>query len=146
MNEKWSSLSIEEIEQKLKTSAASGLSPKAARSRCEKMPTPFFTVKRKRIDMMLLDIVRDFFLIMLIMVAILAPIFEGEFVFGIAIVAIYVISLALSLSVYYLERRGMESMSDFFSPTARVIRGGKLYIADYREVVLGDVKIGRAHV
>ena len=80
-----------------------------------------------------------FFLIMLIIVAVLAPIFEGEFAFGIAIIVIYLISLALSLAVYYLERRGMESMSDFFSPTARVIRGGKLYIADYRDIVPGDV-------
>ena len=33
----------------------------------------------------------------------------------------------------------MESLSALFLPTARVIRGGKLYILDYKDVVVGDV-------
>ena len=66
MNEKWFFMSVEQIEKKLKTNAASGLSPKAARSRCEAgREQPFFTVKKKRIDKLLIDLLSDFFLIML---------------------------------------------------------------------------------
>ena len=36
MNKKWFALSIDQVEEKLRTNAAAGLSRKAARSRCNK--------------------------------------------------------------------------------------------------------------
>ena len=139
MNEKWFSLTIEEIEKKLRTNAASGLSPKAARSRCNKNEAPFFTVKKKSWDKLLFDILRDFILIMLVLVATFSLFFEGDYIIGSAVLAICVVNIALCFFVYYIDRRGAESMTDFFSPTARVIRDGKLYIADYKDVVVGDI-------
>ncbi len=141
MNEKWSSLTIEDIEKKLRTNAATGLSPKAARSRCDRKEQPFFTVKRRRWDMLLLDLFRDFFLVMLVMVAFFSLFFEGDYVIGCAMLLLIVVNIAFSFLIYYRDRRALESMSEFFSPTARVIRGGKLYIADYKDVVVGDVII-----
>ena len=141
MNEKWFDLSVEEIEKKLKTNAASGLSPKAARSRASmhKKDEPFFTVKKRRIDKLILELVSDIFLVLLTLLAIFSLFFEGDAVVGSAILIVIVINLLWSLFLYYRDRRSLESMSDFFAPTARVIRGGKLYIADYRDVVEGDV-------
>jgi len=139
MNEKWFSLTIEEIEKKLRTNAASGLSPKAARSRCNRKEAPFFTVKKKSWNKLLLDIVRDFILIMLVLVATFSLFFEGDHIIGSAALTICVVNIALCFFVYYIDRRGVESMTDFFSPTARVIRDGKLYIADYKDVVVGDI-------
>ena len=141
MNEKWFDLSVEEIEKKLKTNAASGLSPKAARSRASmhKKDEPFFTVKKRRIDKLILELFSDIFLVLLTLLAIFSLFFEGDAFIGSAILIVIVINLLWSLFLYYRDRRGLESMSDFFAPTARVIRGGKLYIADYRDVVEGDV-------
>ena len=141
MNEKWFALSIEDIEKKLKTNAASGLSVKAARSRCENKERPFFTVKRKSWDKLLLDILSDFFLIMLLFVAIFSLFFEGDSVIGSAMLILLAINIGASFFFYYRDRRGLDTMTEFFSPTARVVRGGKLYIADYRDVAIGDVII-----
>ena len=139
MNEKWSALPLEEIEKKLRTNAATGLSKKAAGSRIDRKEPPFFTVKKKRWDKLLLDLFRDFFLVMLVLVAFFALFFEGDYIIGSAILIITVISLGITFWIHYRSRRTLESMSDFFAPTARVIRGGKLYICDYRDVVVGDV-------
>ncbi len=139
MNEKWFSLSVEEIEKKLRTNAATGLHPKAARARCNRKEQPFFKVRRRRWDKLLIDLLRDFFLVMLVLVAIFSLCFEGEAIIGSAMLVLIVVNLALSFFIYYRDRKTTESMSDFFLPTARVIRGGKLYIADYRNIVPGDV-------
>ncbi len=140
MNEKWFALTVEDIEKKLRTNAASGLSPKAARSRCNRKEAPFFTIKKKRWDKLLLDIFKDFFLVMLVLVAIFSLFFgEGELFIGSAMLVLIVINVVLCYLSNYRSRRSVEAMTNFFSPTARVIRGGKLYIADYRSVVVGDV-------
>lgn len=141
MNEKWFNLSVAEIENELKTNAASGLSLKAARSRASarKKDEPFFTVKKRRLDKLILELFSDIFLVLLALLAIFSLFFEGDAVIGSAILILILVNLVWSFFIYYRDRRSLESMSDFFSPTARVIRGGKLYIADYRDVVEGDV-------
>lgn len=144
MNEKWFLMSVEQIEKKLKTNAVLGLSLKAARSRVnlhkkEKRDTTFFTVKKKRLDKLLLDLFSDVFLILLTLLAIFSLFFEGDAIICSGILVLILINLALSFFIYYRDRRTLESMSDFFSPTARVIRGGKLYIVDYRDLTEGDV-------
>ncbi len=141
MNEKWFALSIDEIEKKLKTNATRGLAPKVARSRCQNEEAPFFKVKKRNIGELLLDLVSDFFLIMLLLVSTLTLFFEGDYIIGSAMLLLILVNLVLSFGIYYRDRRAQESISDFFLPTARVIRGGKLYIADYRDVVVGDVII-----
>ena len=141
MNEKWFAMSVEEIENKLKTNAASGLSLKAARSRADlhKKDTPFFTVRKKRIDTILLEIFSDIFLILLTLLATLSLFFEGDVVIGSAILVVIAVNVGISFFIYFRDRRTLESMSDFFAPTARVIRGGKLYVLDYRDLTEGDV-------
>lgn len=143
MNEKWFAMSIEEIEKKLKTNAACGISAKAARSRRAKADKeiPFFTVKKKRWDKLLLDLLSDFFLIMLLFVAVFSLFFEGDYVIGCGMLLLIAVNLAMSFFFYFRDRRGLDTITELFAPTARVIRGGKLYIADYRDVVPGDVII-----
>ena len=141
MNEKWFAMSIEQVENKLKTNAASGLSLKAARSRADlhKKDTPFFTVRKKRIDTILLEIFSDIFLVLLTLLATLSLFFEGDIVIGSAILVLIAVNVGISFFIYFRDRRTLESMSDFFAPTARVIRGGKLYVVDYRDLTEGDI-------
>ncbi len=139
MNEKWFALSTNEIEKKLKTNATTGLTPKVARSRCNRNEKPFFSVRKRGADKLLLDLLSDFFLVMLLLVACLSLFFDEDYLIGSAMLVLLLVNLALSFWIYYKDKRATESLSDFFMPTARVVRGGKLYIADYRDIVVGDV-------
>ena len=141
MNEKWFAMPIDEIEKKLKTNAASGLSAKAAASRCANKDKSFFSVKKKRADKLLLDLVSDFFLVLLIFVSVFSLFFEGDMIIGLGMLILIVLNLAITFPLYFRDRRSLDSMAEFFMPTARVIREGKLYICDYKNVVVGDVII-----
>ena len=142
MNEKWFAMPIEQIEKKLKTNAASGLSVKAANSRCQNNKVkPFFSVKKKGVDKILLDLLSDFFLILLLMVSVFSLFFESDVTMGIALLILIGINLGISFPIYFRDRRTLDSMAEFFIPTARVIRDGRLYVTDYSSVAVGDIII-----
>ena len=140
MNEKWFALPIDEVEKKLKTNAASGLSLKAALARKGK-DEPFFKIKKKNIGILIVDLFSDFFLLLLTLVAFFALFFESGRIIGIAVIIIILIDLLVMFLLHFRDRRSVESLSSLFLPSARVIRGGKLYILDYKDVVVGDVII-----
>ena len=140
MNEKWFRLSIADIEKKLKTNAASGLSRKAARSRGNRGAGHLFFLPRKPLWRMALDIFSDFALVILILGAIFSLFFEiEEYLKGLTVLCIAAFALAFCGIMYYRSQRTMESLSSFFYPSAKVIRGGRLFAIDYRSVVVGDV-------
>ena len=140
MNEKWFRLSIADIEKKLKTNAASGLSQKAARFRANKGTGQLFYLPRKPLWRIILDIVSDFALVILILGAAFSLFFEvDESLRGLTVLIIAVCALALCGVLYYRAQRTMEYLNSFFYPSARVIRGGKLFAVDFRSVVAGDV-------
>lgn len=138
MNEKWFSLPIDEIEKKLKTNAAAGLSLKAAQARKGK-DAPFFRVKKKNVGVLFVELFNDFFLLLLTLVAFFTLFFEGERIAGAAVLILIFADLLVAFLLHFRDRRSVESLSSLFLPTARVIRGGKLYILDYKDVVVGDV-------
>ncbi len=141
MNEKWFLLSVSEIEKKLKTNAASGLTRKAARSawyRVGRKSGALFITQRKSFGKMLGEIFADFSLIMLLLAALFAILFdEGHMGWTVMIIAL--ISLIFSFAVYHHLQRSMEQLNLYFQPTAKVIRGGKLYKIAFDNVVPGDV-------
>lgn len=141
MNEKWFLLSIPEIEKKLKTNAASGLSRKAARSACRAnahKTEKLFIYPKKSVAVMLKEMLADFVLIMLLICALMAVLFD-EFHLGMTTLVLCIAGVALSLIFYYRSQRSMEQMDAYFLPTAKVIRGGKLYRVSFENVVPGDV-------
>ena len=138
MNEKWFALSVKEIEAKLKTNAATGLSRKAARSRCLTDSGKLFYTKTKKPYKMLSDVLADFALIILLITIAVSVIFaEGEY--PIVVLALALISILISFLYYYRSQRTMEAMNALFRPTHKVIRGGKLYRVDIDSVAIGDV-------
>lgn len=137
-NEKWFALDISEIEKKLKTNAASGLSPKAARSRYDRANGSLFIPNKMSPLRMLGSLLSDFALILLLLTSFAAIFFDDPYSV-IAIIAVTVINLCISFVIYYRSQRTLESIESFYRPTARVIRGGKLYSMDYKYVVHGDV-------
>lgn len=141
MNEKWFLLSIDQIEKKLKTNAASGLSRKAARSACHKIKSQcgkLFYRREKSLTKMFTEIISDFSIIMLLICAALALLLS-EKILGLTVLSICAISLIISLIYYRNAHRTMEQIEHYFLPTAKVIRGGKLYNISFDNVVPGDV-------
>ena len=138
MSEKWFLLPIDEIEKKLKTNAASGLTIKAARARINK-DTPFFKVRKKSIARLIVDLFADFFLLLLTFTAVFALFFDDQRIVGVTAVIFILLELLFVFLIHFRDKRSVESLTALFLPTARVIRGGKLYILDYKDVVVGDV-------
>ncbi len=140
MNRKWFALSIDQIEEKLDTNAASGLTLKEARSRKGKEP-PFFTVKRKGIGLLAVELFSEIFMILLTLISFFSIFFSGGRVHGISALIIVAVNFVLSFLIHFIGVKSVESMTKLFLPTVKVIRGGKLYILDYNDVVVGDVII-----
>ena len=138
MNRKWFALSIDKIEEKLDTNAASGLTIKEARSRKSK-DAPFFTVKRKGVGLLAVELLSEIFMILLILISFFSIFFSGGRVHGISALIVIVVNLALSFLIHFIGVKSVESMTKLFLPTVKVIRGGKLYVLDYSDVVVGDV-------
>ena len=139
MNEKWFSLEIEEIEKKLNTNAASGLSRKAARSRLRKEgKNNFFHLRQRSVGECARRVFSDPMLILIIAVNIIAAIFGrvSTAIISGAFIAANVISAIL---VYTKSCRITESMAEYSQPKIHVIRDGKLFYADSRALVRGDI-------
>ncbi len=139
-NEKWFNLGIPEVEKILKTNAASGLTRKAARSRVNRSAGSLYRIISKSPLKLLLEILSDFALILLLLAAVISLFFE-ETQRGITILTLSGAQILILWLMYYRSQRTMESLSSFFYPTARVIRGGKLFHVDFRSVVVGDVML-----
>ena len=138
MNEKWFLLPIGEIEKKLKTNAASGLTIKAARSRASK-DSSFFKIRKKNIGMLIVDLFADFFLLLLTLISFFSLFFSGDRIIWSTALVFIAIELLVIFLIHFRDKRSVESLTALFLPTARVIRGGKLYLLDYKDVVVGDV-------
>ncbi len=138
MNEKWFALDVSSVEKKLKTNAARGLSPKAARSRYKKRGTPFYIPQKKSFWVMLGEILADFSLILLLICSIMALCFS-EYTTGITLTVIILLNIAAALLLSYKSGRLFESISSVFEPTVIVIRSGKAFSVSTSRVVVGDV-------
>ena len=141
MNEKWFFLSIAQIEQKLKTNAASGLSRKAARSAWRyyfPKTGALYIHKKKSFARIIGDILSDFALVLLLILSALAVLF-GDKTVGITVLLITLMGVMISAVCYYRCQRSAEQIEEYFLPTANVIRGGKLYRVAFENVIPGDV-------
>ena len=138
MNKKWFALKIEQIEKKLRTNAATGLSCKAARSRSKSDAGALYYYGKKSIGSMLAELFRDFSWIILLIVSFVS-VFLEEYRMGLIILVLSLINLAFSVFIYHRSCRTKESVDGFFRPFAKVIREGKLFNVDYSDVVQGDV-------
>ncbi len=138
MNEKWFALSLSEIEKKLKTNAASGLSRKAARSRWKAENGSIFFVNVRSPFSYVGDLASDFAFVMLALMSLLALCF-GENETGTVATVVILLNLAVSFVGYYRSEFFCDSLERFFLPRSRVIRDGKLYSVDGNGIVRGDV-------
>ena len=139
-NEKWFSLSVEQIEKILKTNAASGLAPKAARSRSQNGDIEAVRIKGKGLKNILVELFADFTWLIFVASAILAWTF-GNVYLGASITLLLVLNAIVSSAIYYKSEKFEKNMEKHFLPTVKTIRGGHLYNIDYSSIVVGDVII-----
>lgn len=142
MNEKWFSYNVADVEKKLKTNAASGLSQKAARSRMRKANSTYFIKSKRSVSTLIGEIMADFALVLLIIASVVALCFT-EYTTGVTLTVIVSINLAACVFLSYRAQRLFESLAAFFRPSATVIRSGKAFTVDPEGVVIGDVVLLR---
>ncbi len=138
MNEKWFLLSLNEIEKKLKTNAASGLSRKAARSRLSAKYGKVFSVPVITPISYLGELVADFAYVMLLVMSLLALLFD-ESEIGTVTTVVLVLNIAVSYFLYYRSQFFSDSLERVFLPRCKVIREGRVYSVSAETVVRGDV-------
>ena len=139
MHEKWQFLSVEETEKKLNTSAASGLTRKAARGRLQKAgPNAFFLLPHTSPADCIREVITQPSTILLIALSILLMFFEqaaqGRLLF------VMLASYSLVLVVIRLWCAKIFRIPAKTSmPQVRVIREGQMYLLRCSQVVPGDL-------
>ncbi len=138
-NERWYSFTAEEAEKKLNTNVSFGLDPKEAERRRRRgesgsiygsaSQSPIYHASR---------IASDITVILFILTAVISVFFGGGRMAA-ASVAFAVISLFASVLTYAVSKRRFENMAEYSYPFVKVLRGGRVYLIDGRDVVTGDV-------
>lgn len=97
-------------------------------------------IKRKKISpiKIFLSQFNDFIVWVLIAATIISG-FMGEKADAITILIIVIMDAVLGFMQEYKTERSLESLKELASPTAKVIRDGKLSVIKAREVVIGDL-------
>ena len=116
MNEKWFLLSVAQIEQKLKTNAASGLSRKAARSAWRyyyPKTGQLFIRKKKPLVRLIGELLSDFALILLLMLSVLAILFDDRNVGG-TVLTVSLVGIIISTVCYYRCQRIAEATDEYY--------------------------------
>ena len=139
MHEKWMSLSIEETEKKLNTSAASGLTRKAARGRLQKAGSnAFFLLPNTSTVDCVREVLTQPSMILLTALSILLMFFEqaarGKLLF--VMVASYALIL---VAVRLWCGRVFRTPVQTSLPQVRVIREGQMFLLSCTRIVPGDL-------
>lgn len=139
MNEKWMLDSLDEVEKKLNTNAASGLSRKAARSRRQKAgENAFFLLPRAKLVDSIREVIAQPSAVLLLLLGALLMLFDQKMQ-GLAVLLLTTLHMVLIVAIrFWSERislRGVRAAR----PLVRVIREGQLYLLDCTDLVPGDV-------
>ena len=139
MHEKWMSLSIEETEKKLNTSAASGLTRKAARGRLQKAGSnAFFLLPYTSTVDCVREVLTQPSMILLAALSVLLMFFEqaaqGRLLF--VMVASYALIL---IAVRLWCGRVFRTPARTSLPQVRVIREGQMFLLNCTRIVPGDL-------
>ena len=139
MTDKWYAKTADEAVRMLKSSAASGLSSGAAKSRLRRDGiNNIFTVPHVSASRYAGEILGDLTAVLFIITVAVAAIF-GEIADVYVIGAILILSCILEVATYIKAQRVLEKMASYSVPAARVLRDGRVYVIDSRSVVCGDI-------
>lgn len=139
MNEKWYSLSVDEVEKKLNTDVSSGLSSREASSRIRKNgENSIYSGWEAPISARVGKIAADITVIILSVVLVLSAFFLDTET-SVTSIFIIVVILLTSILSYLASCRIFHARVEKSAPDVHVIRGGKVYLCNVRHIAVGDV-------
>ena len=134
------SLSIEEIKAQLRTDVESGLTDKEVKIRSKKGKNE---IEKKKKDSIIVKFIKQFKdpLILILLGAALLSVIVNKDEWIDSVVILFVVLLNAILGVIQEERaeRALEAIKQMSSLKATVIRNGRRYIIDAKDVVVGDI-------
>ncbi len=142
----WYSISVEDVENKLNTSASEGLKSDEVLKRQEQYGfNELKEGKKKSIFIKFLEQFKDFMIIVLIIAAIVSGVIgvlEGEGLTDTIIIMIVIIANAIiGVAQEQKAEKSLEALQKLSAHTAKVIRNGKQIIMPARELVPGDLVV-----
>ena len=139
MSEKWTALSLSETEKKLNTSAASGLSRKAARARLQKIgENNFFQSSHAAPVDCVREVIMQPSIILLIVLGLLLIFFKQPLYGGIFLTFTVLYILFLVVADVW-SGRVLRVPAKAMIPPVRVIREGQMFLLHYSKLVPGDL-------
>lgn len=143
----WHTMSIEETRRELKTNIESGLSDNEASKRLKSYGYNKLAEKKKEsIIIRFIKEFNDFMIIILILAAVVSAVmayFDGsnDYVEPIIIIAIVIFNALMGLIQESKAEKSLEALKKMSAPTAKVKRGGRVFIIASEEVIPGDIII-----
>ncbi len=139
MTENWYQLTGEATAKKLKTSPKDGLTRKAVRASARRHgKNEIYPVSKITFFNVLKAMTLDYTSYLLIAAALIAAVFE-ESIGAWVLVALVAVNLIIVLLAYAKSQRMLESMDRYSLPVVRVIRDGRLFMIDGKQLVPGDL-------
>ncbi|MBQ7298814.1 MAG: cation-transporting P-type ATPase [Clostridia bacterium] len=139
MTENWYQLTGEQTAKKLGSSPEDGLTRKAVRVSARKHgKNEIYPVSKITFFNVLRAMTLDYTSYLLIAAALIAAVFE-ESIGAWVIIALVALNLAAVLLSYAKSQRMLEGMDRYTLPVVRVIRDGRLFMIDGKQLVVGDL-------
>ena len=134
-------LSAQETAKTLQTDVSAGLTPEEAAARLQKYgPNRLEGGKEKSVFQMILEQLKDF-LVIILMIAAVISILLGEELEGVIILAIVVLNTFLGVYQENKASNALKELKEMASPHAKVLRGGEVVEVASPDVVPGDIVI-----
>ena len=139
MTDNWYQISGEATAKKLKSSPTDGLTRKAARAALRKYgKNEIYPVSKITFYTVLRAMTMDYTSYLLIAAALIAAIFE-ESIGAWVLVVLVTLNLIVTVLAYAKSQRMLESMDRYTLPVVRIIRDGRLFTIDQKQLVPGDL-------
>lgn len=143
----WHTLQSEQIAKKLETNAITGLTRKQAVKRRRTLQvrrpeatTPLFLPMPHPVYSYILKMFFDPIVILGLFIAVVAVVFK-EYLLGGTVAGLILLNCITCGVAYFKARSIPENLSLYANPMVKVIRSGKMFTADARHVVPGDVVV-----
>ncbi len=139
MTDNWYQMSGEDVAKKLKTSQTEGLTRKAARVVLRKSgKNEIYPVSKITFYNCIKAMTMDYTSFLLIATALIAAVFEKT-VGAWTLLTLVAVNLLATLLIYTKSQKILEGMDRYTLPVVRVIRDGRLFMIDQKQLVPGDL-------
>ncbi|NLE13974.1 MAG: cation-transporting P-type ATPase [Clostridiales bacterium] len=139
MTDKWYDKSIEKVAAYLGTNLTTGLTRETALARMAKSGgNVIYPIPRGTKKLYIRHILTDFTSILLVVTAAISAVLDKS-VTALVMIGLVAINTLFMVITYIRAQRVLEDMGQYALPTAKVMRGGRLYLVRAEQLAEGDV-------